>query len=132
MYEREWTARFSNTDKFGIVYYPELFDVIHDTADEYLHELGYPFWRLIDEVGIGLPIVEANARFSEPIRAGDRVTVELEQTLGESSVRFDFTATHTDGAEAFTAFEQRVCVPADGDGAVPLPEGFRTALEPAE
>jgi 4-hydroxybenzoyl-CoA thioesterase len=129
MYEREWTARFSDTDMFKIVYYPELFNVIHDTADAFLDDLNYPFWRIIDQFGVGLPIVEANAEFSRPIRAGDTVTVSLTHELSRASLRFDFAATHEDGREAFTAFEQRVCVPIEGDGSTAIPEGLREALE---
>lgn len=132
MYEREWTARFSNTDMFKIVYYPELFDVVHDTADAFLDQLDYPFWRIIDEFDVGLPIVEANARFSRPIHAGDTVTVALTHEMGEASLRFDFTATHENGEEAFTAFEQRVCVPIDGTGSTPIPEELRQAIDGAE
>lgn len=132
MYEREWTARFAHTDMFKNVFYPRLFELIHDTADRYLSEIDYPFWRLTDEFGVGFPIVEANAEFSSPIHAGDTVTVRMTHEIGESSLRFDFTASHEDGREAFTAFEQRVCVPVDGDGAVPIPDQVRTALTTAD
>lgn len=128
MFEYEWTARFGDTDMFKIVFYPKLFEVMHETTDVYLEELGYPYWRLTDEFGIGFPIVEANAAFSAPVRAGDTVTVELTHELGESSLRFEFRATHEDGTEAFTGFEQRVCVPVDGDGATPIPPALREAL----
>lgn len=129
MYEREWTARFSDTDMFKIVYYPELFNVIHDTADAFLEDLNYPFRRIIDEFGVGLPIVEANAEFSRPIHAGDTVTVALTHEVSRASLRFDFEATHKDGGEAFTAFEQRVCVPTEGEGSTAIPEDLRQALE---
>lgn len=132
MYEREWTARFSNTDMFKIVYYPELFNVIHDTADAFLDELDCPFWRIIDELGVGLPIVEANAEFSRPIHAGDTVTIVLTHELGEASLRFEFVATNENGDEAFTAFEQRVCVPVEGEDATTIPDPLRAALADAE
>lgn len=132
MYVREWTARFAHTDMFQIVFYPELFEVIHDTADRYLESIGYPFWRLADELGVGFPIVEANAEFRAPIRAGDTITVELTHSIGETSLRFDFQATHEDGRDAFTAFEQRVCVSVGGDSPRPIPAEFRQALEACE
>jgi 4-hydroxybenzoyl-CoA thioesterase len=131
MYEREWTARFSDTDMFKIVYYPELFNVIHDTADAFLDDLNYPFWRIIEKFEVGLPIVEANAEFSRPIRAGDTVTIALTHELSRASLRFDFEATHKDGEEAFTAYEQRVCVPIDGEGSTAIPEALRSALKSA-
>lgn len=128
MFEYEWTARFGDTDMFKIAFYPKLFEVMHETTDVFLDEVGYPYWRLTEELGIGFPIVEANAEFNKPVHAGDTVTVQMAHELGEASLRFEFTAVHEDGTEAFTGFEQRVCVPVDGESSTPVPDEFREAL----
>lgn len=128
MFEYDWTARFGDTDMFKITFYPKLFEVMHETTDVYLDEIDYPYWRLTEEFGVGLPIVEANAEFSRPVHAGETVTVQMAHDLGDSSVRFEFTAVHEDGVEAFTGFEQRVCVPVDGDGATSVPDELREAM----
>ena len=130
MYTREWTVRFSDADPFGIAFYPQIIREVHDTASRFLESIGWPIWELIDDHGIGLPIVDVNASFSRPLKAGEVVTIALQSELGESSVRFEYTGT-VGSEEAFTAYEQRVCVPVDGNGAIALPDDFRTALQTA-
>lgn len=128
MYSREWTVRWGHVDMFGIAYYPRIVEALHDTADMYMEEAGSPFWELEERYGVGLPIVEVDVEFYSPVRGGDTVTIELNTDLGERSVRFDFRGVKPDGTEAFTGYEQRVCVPFDGDEAVLLPNDLRRAL----
>ena len=129
MYVREWTARFGDVDMFQIGFYPRLMGEVRRTSERFMESLGHPFRELIDERELGLPIVEAGIEFESPITAGDTVQLELTPRLGETSVRFDVVALHEDGEVAFTAFEQRVCLPVHADETVPLPADVRSALE---
>lgn len=128
MFTREWKVRFSDVDVFGIAHYPRIIDAIHETADMFMEEIGWPFWVLTEEHKLGLPIVEVGVEFDRPVRHGDSVTIELIPEVGDSSVRFEYTA-KIDDEEVFTAFEQRVCLPMGGEKSVPLPDGLREALE---
>lgn len=129
-FEREWRVRFADADPFGWAHYPHIVEAMHDTADRFVADLGWPFWRLTEEHGLGLPIVEVNADFERPMAYGDLVTISLCTEVGESSVRFVYEGT-VDGDRTFAGYEQRVCVPVDGDGSVPLPDEFRGALASA-
>ena len=131
MFTRDWTVRFSDADPFGIAYYPRIVEEVHDTADRFLADLGWPLWELPAEHGIGLPIVEVGSTFHRPLRAGDVVTISLRPDVSTRSVRFEYTG-RVDGEEAFAAFEQRVCVEVDGDEAVPIPDELHAALERVE
>lgn len=128
MYEREWTVRFSDTDPFGIAHYPRMVDAIHETSDMFMEEIGYPFWELSMEHGFGLPLVKMDFEFERPVEGGDAVTIELTPDLGDRSVRFEYVG-RRDGIEAFSGYEQRACVPKDGDSAMALPEELRRAME---
>ncbi|MDZ7702504.1 MAG: acyl-CoA thioesterase [Halobacteriales archaeon] len=130
MYEHEWTVRFADTDPFQIAHYPDIVVAIHDVADRFMESIGFPFWELTGEHGYGLPIVEFHVEFEQPVRAGETVTVQLTPDLGDRSVRFDYTAVAADGSVAFTAYEQRACVPVDGDRATALPDDLREAMAP--
>lgn len=129
-YTYDWKVRFGDADPFRIAHYPRIIDAIHEVSDRFMDDIGYPYWRYDDEHGFGLPIIEVNAEFSTPLHAGDVVTIALTPSLGTRSVRFDYEGTLEDGTTAFTAFEQRACVPIDGENAMELPEGVRTAMEP--
>ncbi|MCU4800793.1 acyl-CoA thioesterase [Halobacteria archaeon HArc-gm2] len=128
MYERTWTVRFSDTDPFGIAHYPRIVDALHETSDMFMQEIGFPFWEISQEEGYGLPLVEMNFEFENPVEAGDDVTVELTPVPGTRSVRFEYVA-RNDGDVAFSGYEQRVCARTDGGGAIELPDDLRVALE---
>lgn len=126
MYERTWTARFSDTDPFGIVHYPRIIDALHETSDMFMQEIGYPFWELAGDHNFGLPLVEMNFEFEQPIDAGDDVTITLTPDVGTRSVRFDYEA-YVDDTLMFSGYEQRVCAETGG-GAIEIPEGLRDQL----
>ncbi|SEV80376.1 acyl-CoA thioesterase [Natrinema salifodinae] len=129
-FTRTWTVRFSDTDPFGIAHYPRLIDAIHETSDMFMESIGWPFWELTEDHGIGLPLVSMDFDFEGQVNAGDEVEIELTPEVGDSSVRLDYRATH-DGAVVFSGTEHRVCVPVDGDGGVPVPDDLRAAFEAA-
>ncbi|GAA0243362.1 hypothetical protein GCM10009000_068790 [Halobacterium noricense] len=128
MYERTWTVRFSDTDPFGIAHYPRIVDAIHETSDMFMEAIGWPFWEISQEYGFGLPLVEMNFEFENPVEAGDDVTIELTPTLGNRSVKFEYVA-RCGGKVAFSGYEQRVCARTGGEGAIELPEDLREAMD---
>lgn len=128
MYDRIWTVRFSDTDPFGIAHYPRMIDALHETSDMFMEEIGFPFWELTMEHGIGLPLVEIDFQFEHPVEAGDAVTIELTPDLSDRSVRFEYVG-RCDGVDSFTGYEQRVCVEKGGDNAIGLPDDLRAAME---
>jgi 4-hydroxybenzoyl-CoA thioesterase len=127
-FTRTWTVRFSDTDPFGIAHYPRMIDAVHETSDMFMESVGWPFWELIGEHDVGLPVVSMDFDFHGQIGAGDDVEIQLTADVGESSVRFDYEATH-DGEVVFSGTEHRVCVPVDGDSGVSVPDELRAALE---
>lgn len=130
VFEYDWTVRFADTDPFRIAHYPNIVVAIHDVSDRFMEAIGFPFWEITGEHGYGLPIVEFHVEFEQPVRAGDTVTIRLVPVLGDRSVRFEYEADAPDGSTAFTAYEQRACVPIDGDGAMALPDELRSAMAP--
>ncbi len=130
MYEHEWTVRFSDTDPYGIAYYPDIVDAIHDVADRFMEAIGFPFWEISSDHGYGLPIIEFHVEFEQPIRAGDTVRIQLRPELGNTSVRFEYEAIGPDQTVVFSAYEQRACVPVDGDRSEPVPDDLRDAMAP--
>ncbi|WP_353635381.1 thioesterase family protein [Halobacterium sp. NMX12-1] len=127
-YEREWTVRFSDTDPFGIAHYPRIVDALHETSDMFMEELGFPFWEISQEHGFGLPLVEMNFEFENPVEAGDEVTIELTPDPGTRSVRFEYEA-RCGGDVAFSGHEQRVCAHHGGGGSMEIPDDLRAAFD---
>lgn len=128
-YHRVWTVRFGDSDPFGIAHYPAIVTAMHETSEEFVRSVGYSYAALADE-GRGLPLVEVHAEFERPVRADDRIRIELTSTLGESSVRFDYEGVR-DGERVFHGYEQRVYATAAGQSR-PLPDDVRAALATAD
>ena len=124
MFERTWTVRFSDTDPFAIAHYPRIVDALHETSDMFMQEIGYPFWDLATDHGFGLPLVEIDFEFEEPVEAGDEVRVTLTPDPGRRSVRFDYEA-YVDDSLVFSGYEQRVCAQKGGGGAIEIPADLR-------
>jgi 4-hydroxybenzoyl-CoA thioesterase len=131
MYSRELTVRFGDVDMFQIGFYPRLMSEVRRTAELFMESLGFPFRELIDDRGLGLPVVEAGIEFESPVVVGDTLTIAVTPELGETSLRLEIEATKTGGTRAFSAFEQRVCLPVDGDETVPIPADVRQAVADA-
>ncbi|ELY50925.1 thioesterase superfamily protein [Natronolimnohabitans innermongolicus JCM 12255] len=107
-----------------------MIDAVHETSDMFMEEIGWPYWELNEEHGLGLPLVSMDFDFTGQVNGGDEVEIELDATVGGSSVQFEYHATH-DGETVFEGTEFRVCVPLDGDSGVEVPEDLRAALESA-
>lgn len=127
-FTRTWTVRFSDTDPFGIAHYPRMIDAVHETSDMFMEEIGWPYWELHEEHELGLPLVAMDFDFQGQIEGGDKVEIEVGATVGDSSVQFDYRATHEDDV-VFSGTEHRVCVPVDGDRSVTVPDELREDLE---
>ena len=104
-------VRWSEADPAGIVFYPRFFEWF-DLATEALFEsLGLPWPEIFPRYRIiGVPIVESGARFSAPVRYGDRVRIR--STVVEVGAR-TFRVAHEVGVgstNCATGFEVRAWV----------------------
>lgn len=131
MYEHEWVCRWGHVDPATFAFYPELVDACHEAGDAMMEEIGWAYWDIPPEHGIHLPLVEVGFEFESPVKAGDRIVIEVTPEVGTSSLRLSFRGRHADtGETAFTGFEQHVCMSDADERSTPLPEGLRAALEP--
>jgi len=121
-------VRWSEADPAGIVFYPRFFEWF-DLATEALFEslelpwpVIFPRYRIV-----GVPIVESGARFTSPVRYGDRVRVRSEVTeVGARTFRVAHDV-HVGTVDCASGFEVRAWVgrPDEPGGplrARPLPE----------
>lgn len=127
----EWTIRFGEVDQAGIIYYPNLFKAVHDGVEELMIDAGQPFWELVLEDGVGMPIVHAEADYFQPIRYGNVVDVQIEPDVGNASIGFEGEG-FIDGERMFTVTEKHVTVDMDSFKSIDVPTDLRAALEAYE
>ena len=134
MYSTEWKVRFGDIDQAKTLYYPRLFDNMHRAFETMMDDLDLPLPDVVEDLGIALPIVEVDASYHAPIRYGDLVTVEIEPTLGDSSVQLQYRGTRDGDQQLFEMTETRVVIDAssfDEFQSVSIPDRFRDTLERA-
>ncbi|MFQ6089960.1 MAG: acyl-CoA thioesterase [Candidatus Bipolaricaulia bacterium] len=91
MHRSTWKVSFGEVDYAGIVYYPNFFDYFQRVEEEFMEQVGFPYQRLLGEMGIGFPIVGVEASFKRPVRYSDTIEIILRVArLGKSSVTFSF------------------------------------------
>ncbi|MEM7308303.1 MAG: thioesterase family protein [Planctomycetota bacterium] len=123
-------VRFGDVDPAGIVYYPKIYDYIHEAFEELWDEhVGARYYHLLLERKVGFPLVHSEVDFRNPLRFGDRPLVHVTCTrLGDSSISLRYRFFVNDVA-CLTANMTVVCVELPGMKSTPIPEKYRTGFE---
>jgi 4-hydroxybenzoyl-CoA thioesterase len=75
--KREIHIEWGDCDPAGIVYFPRYFEYGDACASALFERAGLPKRKLLETYGlIGIPLVDARARFLAPSRFGDTIAVE--------------------------------------------------------
>jgi 4-hydroxybenzoyl-CoA thioesterase len=130
-FESRQIVRFADIDRAGIVYYPRFFDFWHRAFEDFFtEEVALPYYRLIDELRVGFPIVHVESDFHIPLAHGDVITIRMTTArLGNRSITMRYR-TFRPGSDAVAA-EGRVtqaCVDMNTFKPIPVPELVRAAL----
>jgi 4-hydroxybenzoyl-CoA thioesterase len=97
-------VRFGHVDPAGIVYFPRIYDYIHDVFEELWEKhVGERYYRILCDDKVGFPLVHSEVDFRHPLKFGDRPIVRVTCfQLGRSSL----------GLRYVFALDDQVCVDA--------------------
>lgn len=120
-------VRFGHVDPAGIVYYPRIYDYLHDVFEELWEEhVGQRYYHLLLERRIGFPLVHSEVDFKQPLRFGDRPVVSVTCTkLGRSSLGLRYVIRLAD-AVLVDAHQVTSCVDLDAMEPIEMPPEFRS------
>ncbi|MDP6537952.1 MAG: thioesterase family protein [Planctomycetota bacterium] len=129
-YETAIQVRFGHVDPAGIVYFPRIYDYVHDVFEQVWEEhVGERYYDLLSEQNIAFPLVHADVDFRSPLRFGDTPTVRVTAfRLGRSSLGLHYVFS-IGGRVCVDARMTTVCVEANGMRTQAMPEAFRTKFE---
>ena len=123
-------VRFGDVDPAGIVYYPKIFDYIHEAFEELWDvHVGARYDQLLLERRIGFPLVHSEVEFHHPLHFGDRPLVRRScRRLGRTSIglRYRF---HVGDKLCLEAKMTVVCVSLEALTPLPVPEQYRAKFE---
>jgi 4-hydroxybenzoyl-CoA thioesterase len=126
---RQVRIEWGDCDPAGIIYYPRYFEIF-DASTAHLFEaaLGITKFQMFKDLDFaGFPLVRTHARFIQPTRFGDDVTVETKATFGRSSFEIEHKLS-LDGTLCAECEEKRVWVVRDAEGRLkshPVPAAVR-------
>ena len=123
-------VRFGDVDPAGIVYFPKIFDYIHEAFEELWDvHVGKRYYYVLGEERLGFPLVHSEVDFRHPLRFGDRQVVRVTAfSLGRSSIGLHYRF-HLDDVLCVEARMTVVCVRLDGLVSTPVPPAYRAKFE---
>ena len=123
-------VRFGDVDPAGIVYFPKIYDYIHEAFEELwdIH-VGKRYYYLIGEEGMGFPLVHSEVDFKHPLHFGDRPVVRVTTfKVGRSSIGLHYQFM-LDDVLCVDARMTVVCVELAGLNNRPIPDSYREKFE---
>ncbi len=129
-FRSEFQVRFGHVDPAGIVYFPRIFDYLHDVFEEvWERHVGTRYYHLLLERRIGFPLVRSEVSFAHPLRFGDRPRVDVTCfRLGRTSLGLRYVIRKDDVA-CVDARLVTVCVDTERMEPLPIDPGFRRRFE---
>ena len=125
-YDTILQVRFGHVDPAGIVYFPRIYDYLHDVFEELWEKhVGQRYYHLLLEKKVGFPLVHSSVDFKSPLRFGDRPLVSVTCfKLGRTSLglRYVFRLGETLILEAQ---QVTACIDVDTMNPVAIPDPFR-------
>ena len=123
-------VRFGHVDPAGIVYFPRIFDYVHDVFEELWEKhVGERYYRILCDEKIGLPLAHSEVDFRRPLKFGDRPVVRVTCfRLGRSSLGLRYVF-DLDGETCVDAKMTTVCVDLGTMKSREMPAKWRARFE---
>ncbi len=129
-FETSLQVRFGHVDPAGIVYFPRIYDYLHDVFEEVWEQhVGQRYYHLLLERKIGFHLVHSEVNFRSPLHFGDRPLVRVTCfRLGRSSLGLHYVISVGD-TQCVDAHMITSCVELEGMQSIEIPSEFRTRFE---
>jgi 4-hydroxybenzoyl-CoA thioesterase len=123
-------VRFGHVDPAGIVYFPRIYDYVHDVFEELWEKhVGERYYRILCDDKVGFPLAHSEVDFKSPLRFGDRPVVRVTCfRLGRSSLGLRYVF-EIDGRVCVDAKMTTVCVDLSTMKSIEMPARYRARFE---
>jgi len=123
------TARFSQTDAAGNLFFASIFSIAHTCYEEFLSQNGLKISKILEEGSILLPIVHTEADYKEPFFADDKIQVEMSAVkVTRSSFTLEYVFKKNGGIEAVRVSTVHISVDYKSKKVIRLPDYIKDAL----
>lgn len=128
IFEKTFSAYFSDCDPQGIVFYARFFDWAHSVIEDFWNSRPHGWERWFQNHEFAVPLRHAEANYLSPVTAGDKVVAQLTiARVGDTSIAFE-TQFSCDGKPACAVKTVHVFVRRRDFRAMPVPNEILKAL----
>lgn len=128
-FEHHIVVRFKDVDRAGIAFFGCAFDYSHAAFEELLAAALPDLNEAFGALGWGMPVVHAEADYTEPCRLGERLSVRAEVArLGERSISFRYSIFGPDGSLRVVVRMVHAFIAMPGFGPVDAPQSLLSGL----
>lgn len=123
-------VNWGDTDKAGIVYYPNFFKWFDIAGHQFFRDCGLAPGELEEKYNVIVPLIDAQCTFKNPILYDDIITVHTEvERLTNKTIKLHHTISREEIIMG-EGYEIRGWVKQSGDviKAVPIPDSIRNIL----
>jgi 4-hydroxybenzoyl-CoA thioesterase len=132
MFEVRLQTYWSDVDAAGIVYYPHFFRFVEHAEEELFRVSGLKLQKVLEELRVWMPRVEAFSKFSKPIHRGAAIRVRLTPEIKGKAIRYNFEIVDDPTSETLAAgYVTVVCVDSERFKSVPIPDAIRSIIQNA-
>ena len=128
-YKYNTTIKLRQTDAAGVLFYAEIYCLIHDCYEMFLQENYQSVGSILHNREDSLPIVHSEADYMLPLKTSDQVEIFMEcRSCCTSSFTLDYEL-YSNGKCVATASTTHVCINATSGSVKDVPAQLRIALE---
>lgn len=129
-FEKPISIRFGHCDPAGIIFYPRFFEILNGLVEDWFgSDLGCDFATLLNDFGLGTPMVNLHTEFIAPCRLGDIVDFSLHiSDLGNSSATIEVNG-RVKSETYIQAQGVLVCSKINLSGSQPWPQAIKEKME---
>lgn len=129
-YRYSFRVPMHHVDHAGVLFYSNLFIHAHDAWESFMRSLDTDLAQLIAEGQRGIPIVHAEADYTQTMCHGDEIDIRLQiERLGRSSIGVVHTFIDRDGEQRAVARTTHVFVNAVTNHSAEIHAELRASLQ---
>ncbi len=129
MFSYKTKIRLFDTDAAGILFFANQFRLVEEAYEAFLEENGIQIKDFLDRSSFIVPIVHADSDFLRPLRAGDKIEIEIDlMKKGSSSFTLAHRIFKSDRTLCGKGSTVHVCVSSKTFKKIPIPEHITKIL----
>jgi 1,4-dihydroxy-2-naphthoyl-CoA hydrolase len=130
MYTYRTRLRLRETDASGVIFFPNVFNLVQETLESFLESIGLNLGEILRAGTYHFPVVHAEADYLRAMQPGDALLITMSLiSLGTTSIHLAYRFANPEGEELASARIVHVVIDPVARCKQPVPDELRRALD---